>query len=98
MMDRGLPRYVIEHNFRQLKLMGELMYSCNNEDYLTEWFLYYYPDGASDDELMEIAADPESFGEISVAFLGIMADIFQTDDLHNFTFIGGKIRNREGSE
>jgi len=95
MMDRGLPRYVIEHNFRQLKLMGEL-----------KWFLYYYPDGASDDELMEIAADPESFGEISVAFLGIMADIFQTDDLHNFlykavknfTCIGGKIRNREGSE
>ena len=85
-------------NLHQLKAMRDLMQTVNNEDYYTDWWLYHYPDGATEEELMEIAGDEESYTDIAKCFLSIMADINEKNCLHNFTGYTGKIHDDEVAE
>lgn len=55
------------NNFELVKAMHTVVTYLNNEDEVEPWF-FAYPDGADDDELMEIAGDEESMDYICSNF------------------------------
>lgn len=65
----GMDAYVREH--------------LDDEDYLMEWLEMGVPDGADEEELMEIAGDEEEFNRISAYFgslIGAFAKEYGTGD------------------
>lgn len=59
-------------NFELVKAMNTVVMALNDEDAVEPWF-YDYPDGADDDELMEIAGDAELMDGICSNFKRRMA-------------------------
>ena len=56
-----------ENNLKLIKAMHTVVMSLNDEDAIAPWF-YSYPDGADDEELMEIAGDMELMDDLCVNF------------------------------
>ena len=55
----------------------------DDEDYFMEWLMLGVPDGANEEELMEIAGDEEEFNRISAYFgslIGAFAKEYGTGD------------------
>lgn len=67
-------------NFRALKYMNGLVLMMNNEEAYGEW-IWIVPDEASDDDLLQIAEDEESFKEVEQEFFRI-AKIYGEDGLY----------------
>lgn len=62
----------VQERFETLKSMNTIIKSMNDEGAYIAW-IYIIPDGADDDELMEIAEeDEESFEDAVHAFMEIM--------------------------
>ena len=52
--------------------MNELVKEIGDEDILMNWFTYGVPDGATEDDLAEIADDDECFADVCAYFAKIV--------------------------
>ena len=64
-LTNGVPRQpepeYNEKDFTELKLMHGVMQSMNNEDAYYSWIVTGVPDGATKDDYIDIASDPDEF-------------------------------------
>jgi len=61
-----------KRNFELIKAMHTVVIYMNNEDAIEPWF-FAYPDGADDEELMDMAGDSELMDDLAGNFRRRMA-------------------------
>lgn len=61
-------------NSREKMLIGmnEIILHCNNEEAMMPWFLNGVPDGADEEEIMEMANNEDTFDYCASLFLSIV--------------------------
>lgn len=79
----------VQRNFELLKAMETVVRSMNNDEAIEPWLMCGVPDGADDDEIMEMAADDDSM-EWACASFGRIMRRFSKDGW--FTDYGGEQR------
>ena len=57
-----------ESDVTELKLMHEIMQSMNNEDAYYSWIMTGVPDGATEEDFIDIASDPDEFADCKNLF------------------------------
>ena len=72
MPENKKPDWVIKDRVRFFKAADEIVRLINDENAFVEWASEGIPDGASDDELKEIAEDDGSSNDISALFVSLI--------------------------
>lgn len=73
-----------ENDVAELKLMHHIMMSMNNEDAYYSWTMTGVPDGATEEDYIDIASDPEEFTECKHVFDEVFSD-YASDGLFDPT-------------
>lgn len=62
----------VSNNFELLKAMDTVVSCMNNDDATVPWLMCGLPDGADDEEVMEIASDDGAMDEVCACFGRVM--------------------------
>ena len=63
-----MPGYTRDARVEQLKAMHQLIANCNDENIYMSW-IYLMPDGATEEDFIDIAMDDEMYNECWEKFL-----------------------------
>lgn len=73
-----------ENDVAELKLMHHIMMSMNNEDAYYSWIMTGVPDGATEEDYIDIASDPEELTTCKQVFDNVFSD-YASDGLFDPT-------------
>lgn len=72
--------YKIAKRVELLETMNNVMININDENYYLAW-IYIYPDGATNEDNLEIASDDETFTEVLEHYAGIISHAIEHNAL-----------------